>query len=1069
VFRDDASDVDGSQQDEKSGVHERRQHFPFLNKLSPSPNLLPDARVTSKNVHHMKIQNYFLTFVLLVMAGVQLNAQQFFFSAERPASCGSSDGIITIVPTRGVPPFTYLWSTGTTEVSAKNLPKGTYSATLTDATGATVTHTHILNSEEFDLYLADSRPSSNCNPNSGMLQINPVGGVAPFTYAWSNGQTSATAQGLTIGTYSVTVQDATGCVAEGEYSVGPTLGQYYPYAEIEHVEEPDCTNPTTGELKAHLLYSNYPPYSYTWNTGATSEVLSALSAGTYSVTVTDALGCSTSTSTVLRKELTMTGSIICTGSNTGTASAFLVNATVPVNYSWSNAQTGATITNLSNGFYSVTATDANGCISSGRVVVRVPTLSLYDNSPKCYSGNNGIGSCWLNNDLAVSYLWDNGVTDGWNPSLSPGPHSITVTTALGCTLTGSLNIAPPVAPPFAFSYTTTSADCTNGAGGSLNVAISGGVSPYTFYAYGPDGFFTSNIASLQNVKAGTYSLTVSTNGLACYGQTTAVVADAGGFEPTLQVAQIDCITGYGSAEVLGVTTPGVQYTWSQGTTASSSFNLSQGCYKVTVSAGASCTQYYEFCLFSEDSIQTNSKCGGLATGILINDLGVAGCTGNTGIPYQLIRTLPTGALNFTDANGVYNVQLPTGMFDIETANYDPADIACPPTGQHTVNSVVGSTASGLDFHFYNSNAIDYQVKQKSLRTAQPGYPYSTRFEVCNDGGSTQVATVELEYGNFLGSVVGVSFAQHPGAVAFVSETFGIPNNTATFTLPALAPGTCELFQVDFVTPVTTPVSTAFISKVKVTPINGDPTPDNNVSAVYNTVVGSFDPNSVLSYPARNGNPHDGGDILRNTDKTIKYQIYFQNTGNAPADRVIVRDVLDAHLDVASIRGITASHDMKVTMEEDNKVLVFTFNNINLLDSTSNYAASIGSIQYEIDLKPGVQVGDLIQKEAAIFFDFNSPVITNNNVLKVTAPNSVHSTQPENSLIVSPNPANTYFSVTGTSAAELSIFNALGSRLHTQQVTAGTQQINTSELPNGIYLIRLDMNGVIQSGKVVVAH
>lgn len=1018
----------------------------------------------------MKIQNYFLAFVMLAMAAVQLNAQQFFFSAERPVSCGATDGILTIVPTRGVPPFTYLWSTGATEVSAKNLPKGTYSATLTDASGATVVHSHILNSEEFDLYLSASNPSSYCNPNSGALTVSPIGGVGPFSYTWNNGQTGATAQGLAVGTYSVTVQDATGCTAEGEFQVQLQPIFYFPAAQIIPVNEPDCINTNNGELEAQEVYANYPPYSYIWSTGATTSSISALSQGTYSVTITDGLGCTASTTTVLRKKMAMTGSVVCSGNNVGTASALLVNATSPVAYLWSNGQTTASMSNLPSGLYGVTATDANGCASIGSAAVKIPTLQINDNSPDCYVGNNGAANSWVYDDQAVSYLWDNGETNSWNNTLSPGAHSLTVTTALGCTLVGTVNIGAPIAPPYAISYTSTPADCSTDTGGSLNVSVTGGSSSYKFYAYGPNGFFTSDIASLQNIKGGTYYLTVqSNNPLYCYGTATAVVGDAGGFEPTLQVTQPDCTTGFGSGEVLGVTTPGAQYQWTNGVTTSGIFNLTQGCYSVTVTAGASCTQFYEFCLFKEDSLQGNSPCAGTMTGTLINDLGVAGCAGTIGIPYQLIRTLPSGALNFTDANGVYQFQLPPGTFDIETANYDPADIACPVNAKHTVNSVQGVTTAGLDFHFYNSNSIDYRITQTPLRTAQPGYPYSTRFEVCNDGSATSGGSVQLEYGNFLGSAATVSFAQHAGAVSFTSETTGIPNNTATFTFPNIAPGTCELFQIDFVTPVSTAVNTPFVSSAQVTPVSGDQTPDNNVAILHSTVVGSFDPNGVYAYPVRNGNPHDGGDILKNTDKTIKYQIYFQNTGNATADRVIVRDALDAHLDVATIRNITASHDMKVTMEEDNKVLVFTFNNINLLDSTTNYAASIGSIQYEIDLKPAVQVGDLIEKEAAIYFDFNSPVITNNNVLKVTTPSSLNTTRTDRFLTVSPNPANTYFSVNSPAAAELSIFNALGGRLHTQQVTEGIQQISTAELPNGIYLIRLDMNGVIQSGKVVVAH
>ena len=1015
----------------------------------------------------MNKQNYFLAWIMFLMVTVQMNAQQFFFSPERPSSCGASDGILTIVPTRGVPPFSYLWSTGATDVSLKNIPKGTYSATITDASGATVSHTHILNSEEFDLYLSDSKPSVFCNPTSGALTVDPVGGVGPFTYIWSNGQTSATAQGLTIGIYSVTVQDATGCLAEGEYAVGSPSFSYYPTAHIATLDEPDCVNQTNGEIAAQMSFSGYEPYTYAWNTGASNQTLTALSAGVYGVTITDALGCTASTSMTLRKKLNLTGSVVCSGSNTGTATALLVNATSPVIYKWSNNKTGPALNNLSNGPYFVTATDANGCISTGSVQVNVPSLSLNENTPKCYTGNKGVGSCWVNNDQGVSFLWDDGVASAWNNTLSPGPHGITVTTSLGCTLSSILIIPPPVAPPFTFSYTTTAADCLNGTNGALNVSVFGGISPYTFYAYGPNGFFSNDINSLKNIKAGEYALTAYTIGSTCYGQEVVTVPDAGGFEPKLMTEQLDCNTGYGAAAVLNVTTPNTQYQWSNGATSSALFNLTQGCYSVTVSAGSSCIQYYEFCLYTEDSSKT--ACNGLATGKLINDLGVTGCTGATGIPFQMIRTLPSGALSFTDENGVYELQLPNGSFDLETAHYAAADIACPPTGRYTVNAVQGVTVTGLDFHFYNSNPVDHRIEQRALRTAQPGYPYSARFEVCNDGSTANAGTIDLEYGNFLGSVTGISFAKHPGVISFVSETLGAPNNTATFSFPGIVPGTCELFQVDFKTPTLTAVNTPFISTAKVSPPSGDPTPDNNNTTQYSTVVGSFDPNSVLAFPARNGNPKDGGEILRNTDKSIKYQIFFQNTGNAPADLVIVRDTLDAKLDPSSIRGITASHKMKVSLEGDNQVSVFKFDNIYLPDSTSDYAGSIGSIQYEVNLKPGIAVGAQIEKQAAIFFDFNPPVITNQNVLKVVNASSVSQARPDKSLVVSPNPADAYFAFYCETAGDLSIFNAQGDLVSTQKVAEGLQQVYTTALPNGIYLIRLDAAGRVQSGKVVVAH
>ena len=1014
---------------------------------------------------------YFLLALAFALSAVRMSAQQFFFSAEKPASCAANDGIVTIVPTQGVPPFTYEWSTGATGLSLYNITKGNYSATLTDATGASVVHTHILNSKELDLFLSNYKPATFCNSFSGALAITVLGGQPPYAITWSNGQTGAAVQGLTTGVYTVTVLDATGCEAAGVFEVKDPADTYYPTAYINALQLPDCANATNGALQAGMFDSGYPPYSYAWSNGATGETITSLASGTYTVTVTDALGCPRAASMTVDKGLKTTGSSVCAGGSGGTASAELAGATAPVSYTWSTGQTGPALSNLGNGTYFVTATDANGCSASGAANVSIPQLDAIDYSTACYSGNNGIGSCLIYNDEITACLWDNGVTETWNPSLSPGMHSVTVTTALGCTLSASVTIAPPIAPPMEINYTVSQADCANGIGGVLNVSITGGAQPYNFYATNYDGFSSNSISSLQNLQSGKYYLGVSSKvgGEYCYTNNSAVVPDAGGFEPTLMIEAADCVTGFSSAAVLNVTMPGVQYDWSMGATTPDVYNLTSGCYAVTVTGAGSCIKYFDFCM-GEDSSRVDNSCYGLVSGKLVNDLDVPGCNGTTGIPFQMIRTLPSGALNFTDKNGLYQVNLPAGTFDIKPASYDPADIACPPNGFYTVNITAGTMVSDMDFHFFNTNPTDHRVRQRALRTAQPGYPYSLRFEVCNDGNSATNGSVDIEYGNFLGNMNAASFTQHPGAFSFVSETAGIPDNSTSYSFPGVAPGSCELIQADFVTPATTPVNTEFITRATVTPPSGDPTPDNNSSTLFNTVMGSFDPNSVYAFPARNGNPHDGGDILRNVDREITYQIFFQNTGNAPANLVIVRDTLDPRLNVSTIRNISASHDMKVSLEDQNNVLVFTFPNINLPDSTSDYANSIGSIQYEIDLQPGLSVGTEVAKQAAIYFDFNSPVITNNNVLRIINTNSeispgIH----KNAVVTFPNPADQYFGFYADTAGVLSVFNALGALVSEQKIETGLQRVTTTDFPSGIYLIRLDAGGNVRNGKVVVSH
>lgn len=1013
--------------------------------------------------------NYLLILACFIAAALPSKAQQFFFSTESPGVCASSDGIITIVPTRGVPPFTYAWSTGATELSLRDIPKGVYTATMTDATGATVAHTCYLNSKELDLRKTFSLPSGGCNANSGAITIEINGGVGPYSVNWSNGQTGTAIQGLASGLYGVTIQDATGCTAESAFEVIPLPFSYSPYVTMTTVEQPDCINLNQGEVTANLVYSNYPPFSYQWSNGATTQIISALAEGSYSVTITDALGCSSANSIYLGKKLNLSGSTVCNGSITGTATASLVNGAAPISYVWNTGQTGPLLTNLAGGGYIVTATDANGCTAEGSTYVNIPSLYFNDYSQKCFSGDNGLGYVWVNNDNGLTYLWDNGVTNYWNPSLSAGQHSVTVTTALGCTLTGSMTIAQPLAPAITVQVTTTPADCTQELGGSMNVTISGGISPYNFSVYGPNGFLSNDLTSLQNIQGGNYYLYASSQSVYCSTNTNVHVPDASGFEPeVVSDYRIDCLTGVGSAAIINANVPGVQYQWAHGATDAALFNLTQGCYQVTVTAGGACNSYFELCLYSEDSLQTGS-CLGLASGRLINDLGAAGCNGTQGIPYQVVQTLPSGAYNFTDQNGDYNVGLGFGTFDINLPQYDPADIACPVGATYQVNSVSGTVVNGLDFHFLNNNNIDHRLKQRALRTAQPGYPYSVRLEVCNDGAAAIPGTLDLEYGSFLGALAGHQFSQHAGTFTLNSEAAGVPNNTANFSFPGVDPGACELLQLDLQTPTTTPLATEFLTNAQVSPNSGDPTPANNISTWHSTVVGAFDPNAVYAYPARNGNPKDGGEIIRYQDNTVVYQIFFQNTGNAPADLVVVRDTLDENLDLGTIRNITSTHNMKIAADEAGKALVFRFENISLPDSTSDYAGSIGSIQYEIDLKPNVALGTEVKKKAAIYFDFNAPVITNENVLEVVNSSKVAQLLPGNDIVLYPNPANDLVGFYCDGPSDVRVFNSLGHLVHVEHFENGLQRINTLDWPNGIYFVQMESQGKLRSGKVVVSH
>ncbi len=152
-----------------------------------------------------------------------------------------------------------------------------------------------------------------------------------------------------------------------------------------------------------------------------------------------------------------------------------------------------------------------------------------------------------------------------------------------------------------------------------------------------------------------------------------------------------------------------------------------------------------------------------------------------------------------------------------------------------------------------------------------------------------------------------------------------------------------------------------------------------IAVFCDEVVGSYDPNIKKAIPKGIGNRH----FVQNST-TIDYQILFQNTGTDTAYSVVLRDTLSLFLDPTSIRPGAASHPYSYTLE-NGTVAVFTFENINLVDSTTNAEGSIGFVQFSIEQAPNNPPGTRIENSAAIYFDFNEPVITPTVFHEIPAP------------------------------------------------------------------------------------
>jgi len=220
-----------------------------------------------------------------------LNGGPSLTTTSLPATCSSADGSATVTATGGSAPYTYAWSNGGTTTTISNLTPGNYGVTVTDATGCDATSSIAVSNSGSAISLAVSTNNAACGLQTGSATVTATNGSAPYTYAWSTGGTTATINNLGAGTYFVTVTDNVGCTATSSGTVQDTGVSFA--ATLSGTNE-SCTG-NDGTVTA-TVSGTTSTLTYAWSNGATGAVNTGLTAGTYTVTITDNIGCSISDS-----------------------------------------------------------------------------------------------------------------------------------------------------------------------------------------------------------------------------------------------------------------------------------------------------------------------------------------------------------------------------------------------------------------------------------------------------------------------------------------------------------------------------------------------------------------------------------------------------------------------------------------------------------------------------------------------------------------------------------------------------------------------------------------------------
>lgn len=508
-----------------------------------------------------------------------------------PTCQGVNNGAATVIANGGTGSLTYTWSNNATTQSISNLAAGNYTVTVIDANLCTKTATTTVSISP-PMTISGTINQVACNgSNTGSIISSVSGGIMPFTYLWSNGQTTSSVTSLPAGVYNLTVTDAASCTKTASY----TITQPSALSAVVSINNQVLCNSGNNGSATLTVSGGSPGYNFTWSTGQTgtgsSSTINNLSAGNYTVTVIDLQDCEKIANFTISQPAVLvvaglTNNVSCNGDTNGSINVTPVGGTSPYNYSWSNGQTSQNISNLSPGSYTLITKDANQCQNTKTFSITAPPVlevTIDTIAPILCSGAS-TGSLIANptgGNSGYIYLWSNGATTSSINNLAAGTFKVTVRDSLGCLDSISANLSQP-APIAVTVVNSTPASCQGLSNGSLTINASNTTGPYTYqWMTGQTG------ATLSNVAAGSYQVTITDN-TNCTSLRIFSIQNAPPFQ--INSGIITNVRCFGDSTGIAAIMPSnnLSYRWSTGATSTSISMLPAGIVSVIATDTLGC-------------------------------------------------------------------------------------------------------------------------------------------------------------------------------------------------------------------------------------------------------------------------------------------------------------------------------------------------------------------------------------------------------------------------------------------------------------------------------------------------
>ena len=500
------------------------------------------------------------------------------------ATCGQANGTVDLILANVIGTPTYSWNNNTTTQSLQNITAGLYTVTVTSGNGCTATSSVTVNGSTRPVVTTNITAAS-CEKANGLVRLDTSGTTGIPTYLWSNSATTKDLLSVAAGAYTVIVTSGNGCTATASAVVGGTIA---PTVMTSAVVAATCER-ANGSISLEVANTTGMT-TYLWGNSATTQHLSMVLAGTYTVTVTSGNGCTATTSAVVGGSMVPTAMALpmpasCDRPNGGIQ--LDTSRTVgPVTYLWSNNATTKDLLGIVAGAYMVTVSSGNGCSTTTSTNVNgspAPVIMVAPIAAICDQANGSVDLMVSNTTGATSYFWSNAATTQDLPAVVAGIYTVTVTSGNGCTATDSAIVGGGGVLTTTISTTPDLCGQSKGAVVLTNLANVIGTPLYHWNN-------TATTQNLQNVAAGIYVVTI-TNGNGCTTIQSATVTNTNTPPQISAVANPSAVCP--GKPVALIATGGItvdDYKWSNGVLQNQTFVPTQTqTYTVTVTGANACT------------------------------------------------------------------------------------------------------------------------------------------------------------------------------------------------------------------------------------------------------------------------------------------------------------------------------------------------------------------------------------------------------------------------------------------------------------------------------------------------